>query len=203
MCFNDGGCRSRLRKLSAVSTHYSVLRTLLSHVYSAIRSHSVVVAIEKAVGAGNFRALMKIIKVRDFVALLTNDLDSSYEQQSATVAASASVIRNVEARLLIKHAQVISDLEKEIDDDPEHACCSCERLHQRKCVTRVKHSDNLGTEVWPALKAYILEQNPRAADRVLHLQLLQASDQEGTHAGTLWITDGSNSAGTGPIGLSQ
>ena len=89
-----------------------MLRTLLNHVYSAIRSHSVVAAIDKALGAGDFRALMEITKVRDFVALLTNDLNSSYEQQSATVAASTSVLRNVEARLLIKHAQVISDLEK-------------------------------------------------------------------------------------------
>ena len=169
VCFNDGGCRSLLCILSAASTHYGVLRTLLNHGYRAIRSHSVVAAIDKALGAGDFRALIEITKVRDFVALLMNDLDSSYEQQSATVAASASVLRNVEARLLIKHAQVISDLEKEIDDDPEHACCSCERLHQRKSVTRVKLSDNLGTEVWPALKAYISEQNPRAAHRVLYM----------------------------------
>ena len=54
----------------------------------------------------------------------------------------------------------ISDLEKEIDDDPVHACCSCK---QRKCVTRVSLSDNLGSKVWPALKAFIVEYNSDAS----------------------------------------
>ena len=124
---------------------------------------------------------------------------------SLPLAASASVIRYVEAHLFIKHAQVISGLEKEIDD-PEHVCCSCECLHQRKCVTRVKHSDNLGTEVWPALKAFILEQNPRAADRVLYIcnycKPLIKKDRMLARC-VLNGLDGSNSAETGPIGLSQ
>ena len=111
---------------------------------------------------------MEITKVRDFAALLTNNLDSSYEQ-SARVAGADSFLKNVESQLLITHAQVISDLEKEIDDDPEHACCSCERLHQRKSVTGVKLSDNLGSKVWSDLKAFILEHNPNANEQVLYL----------------------------------
>ena len=62
-----------------------------------------------------------------------------------------------------------SDLDKEIDDDPEHACCSCERLHKRKSVMRVKYSDNLGSTVWPAFKAFIVEQNPGANEQVLYM----------------------------------
>ena len=65
--------------------------------------------------------------------------------------------------------QVISDLEKEIDDDPEHAYCSCERLQQRKSVTRVKLSDHLGSKFWPDLKAFILEHNPDANEQVLYM----------------------------------
>ena len=38
-CFNEGGCCSQLRILRAASTHYSVMRTLLNHVYNAITSH--------------------------------------------------------------------------------------------------------------------------------------------------------------------
>ena len=67
------------------------------------------------------------------------------------------------------HAQVIADFEKEVDDDPEHACCSCERLHQRKSVTRVRLSDNLGSSIWPALKAFILKRNLDAGDQVLYM----------------------------------
>ena len=32
--------------------------------------------------------------------------------------------------LTIAHAALIAAFEKEIYDFPEHACCSCERLHQ-------------------------------------------------------------------------
>ena len=167
-CFNDGGCCRQLRILRAASTHYSVLRTLLNHVYSAITSHLGVLNIDKALSTGDLHFLKEITKVPDFAVLLTNDLDCSYEQHiDATVA--DSVLKSVESRLLIAHAQVINDLEKEIDDDPEHACCSCERLHQRKSVTKVKLSDSLGSKVWPALKAFIVEQNPDANEQVLYM----------------------------------
>ena len=75
----------------------------------------------------------------------------------------------IETQLLITHAQKISGFEKEIDDDPVHPCCSCERLQQRKCVTRVSLSDNLGSKVWPALKAFIVEHNPDANKQVLYM----------------------------------
>ena len=168
VCFNDGGCCSQLRILRAASTHYGVLRTLLNQVYSAITSHVGVLNIDKALRTCDLHSLMEITKVTDFAVLLTNDLDASYEQ-CADVAVADSVLKNVESQLLLTHAQVISDLDKEIDDDPEHACCSCERLHQRKSVTRVKLSDNLGCKVWPALKAFIVEQNPNANEQVLYM----------------------------------
>ena len=169
VCFNDGGCcGSRLRILRAASTHHGVLRTLLNHVHSAIASHLGVLNIDKALHTGDLHALMEVTKVRDFAGLLANDLDSRYEQ-CAPVAKARSLLRNVEAQLLLAHAHVIADFEKEVDDDPEHACCSCERLHQRKSVTRVRLSDNLGSSIWPALKAFILERNPDANDQVLYM----------------------------------
>ena len=60
--------------------------------------------------------------------------------------------------------KLITQLEKEINDYPEHVCCSCEQLHQRKSVTRVNISDNLGGEVWERLKSFILQQNPSVCD---------------------------------------
>ena len=168
VCSNDGGCRSQLRILRAASTHYGVLRTLLNHVYTARRSHLGVVSIGKALSAGDFHSLMEVTKVHDFADLLTADLDSSY-QQSADDVETVSVPQSLEPQLLIKHAQTISDLEKEIDDDPVHPCCSCERLQQRKCVTRVSLSDNLGSKVWPALKAFILEHDSDVNKQVLYM----------------------------------
>ena len=150
ICSNDGGCRSQLYILRAASTHYGVLRTLLDHVYTDRRSHLCVVSIEKALGAGDFHSLMETTKVHDVADLLTADLDSTY-QQSASNAVTVSVPQSLETQLLITHAQTVSEFEKEIDDDPVHPCCSCECLQQRKCVTRVSLSDNLGLASFESL----------------------------------------------------
>ena len=66
----------------------------------------------------------------------------------------------VENKLLIEHAQLITQFESEVDDYPEHVCCSCECLCQRKSVTKVKLSDKLGNAVWPRQKEFILGQCP-------------------------------------------
>ncbi len=119
--------------------------------------------------AGDFHTLMEITRMDDFETLLSNDVESSYEQCTDVVSAD-SVLRqpNLESQLEIINAQPITQLEK-IDDFPENACCSCERLHQRKAVTRVKLSDDFSGDVCPTLKRFVLEQNPNAADQVLYM----------------------------------
>ena len=59
VCFNDGGCGSRLRMLRAASTHHGVLHTLLNHVHSAIASHLGVLNIDKALRTDDLHALMR------------------------------------------------------------------------------------------------------------------------------------------------
>ena len=56
----------------------------------------------------------------------------------------------IENKLLIEHAQLITQFENEIDEYPEHVymCCSCECLYQRKSVVKVKLADKLGNGVW-------------------------------------------------------
>ncbi len=126
--------------------------------------------IDKALLAGDFRVLMEITNVVTFESVLSNDVQSSYELCTASVSADSVLRRpHLESRLLIAHAQLISQLEKEINDFPDHACCSCDRLHQRKSVTRVKFSDDLGSEVWPRLKSFILERSPDAAEHLLYM----------------------------------
>ena len=39
VCSNDGGCRSKIRILRDVATHYPLLSKLLHLVYSAVNSH--------------------------------------------------------------------------------------------------------------------------------------------------------------------
>ena len=72
---------------------------------------------------------------------------------------------NLEAQLLMSYAELISQLEDEVQDFPEHACCNCER----KSLTRVNLSDELSHDVRPQLKSYILEQTPDAGDHVLFM----------------------------------
>ena len=63
-------------------------------------------------------------------------------------------------RAIGAHVGLITQFESEVDDYPEHVCCSCECLYQRKSVTKVKLSDKLGNAVWPRLKEFILGQCP-------------------------------------------
>ena len=51
---------------------------------------------------------------------------------------------NLQSHLLIPHTKTIKDF-------PQHICCSCERFHQRKCVTKIKLSDKLSSDVWHRL----------------------------------------------------
>ena len=68
----------------------------------------------------------------------------------------------------------LAPYEKElVQTDPVHVCCSCEQLHKRRNVSQVSFSDTeLGTDVWPRLKALILERDETASKQV-YVQLLQ------------------------------
>ena len=170
VCSNNSGCQSKLRVLRAASTHYPVLRKFLHQLSNARTSYRCIHDIDQALCAGQYCRLMEITESNGFESLISNDVESSYEQ-CTDVAGGKSFLRqpNLEAQLLITHAELISQLENEVQDFPEHACCSCERLHQRKSLTRVNLSDELSHDVWPQVKSYILEQNPDAGDHVLFM----------------------------------
>ena len=166
----SGGCQSQLRVLRAAATHFPVLRQFLHDVHSAIRSHMCVFEIDKALCSGSYQRLMQTTNVDKLDALLSNDVSSSYEQSTDTKCADSALRHpNLETHLLITHAGLIDELEKEINDFPEYICCSCERLHQRKSVTVVKLNDNLSNAVWPRLKSFILQQIPDAEEQILYM----------------------------------
>ena len=168
VCYNDGGCYSEIRILRSAATHFPVLATLLRLVYSAVNSHQCMQSMDKALSTGDFHTLMEITKLNDFEALLSNEVETTYEQ--CTEAAKSQLLQpGVEIQLLTKHVQLITELEKEINDYLEHVCCSCECLHQRKSITQVKLSDNLSRDVWPRLKQYILDHNPTADQQTLYM----------------------------------
>ena len=147
-----------------------MLRKFLQQFSSARTSHKYIVDIDKVLCTGEYHRLMEITQSNGFGSLISNDVEASYEQ-CTDVAGGDLVLRqlNLEAQLLISHAELISQLEDEVQDFPEHASCSCERLHQRKSLTRVNLSDELSHDVWPQLKSYTLEQPPDAGDHVLFM----------------------------------
>ena len=88
VCYNDGGCHSKLRILRSAATHFPVLATLLRLVYSGVNSHQYVKNIDKALSAGDFHTLMELTKLNNFEVLLSNEVETTYEQ--CTEAASHS-----------------------------------------------------------------------------------------------------------------
>ena len=124
VCYNGGGCLSKLRILRTGAVHYPVLRTLLRLTYSALSSHTCVKNIDKALCDGDFQTLMEIAKISDYNALLSNEVEKTYTQ--CTEAGNDVFLQpGIEDRLLDKHAQIITEYEKEVDDYPNRICCSC------------------------------------------------------------------------------
>ena len=73
----------------------------------------------------------------------------------------------LESELIIDNAEMISQLEKQLADDPEFACCSCERLHQRKKVTAFHFSESkkFTSDMWEMLKTYMFMLNEHATEQ--------------------------------------
>ena len=76
----------------------------------------------------------------------------------------------------VLHAEMIAELQKKLADDPEFACCSCERLHQRKIVTAFE------SNIWQALRAYMYMSDSEATNKTLCVSVLPAHSEPGQAA---------------------
>ena len=126
---------------------------------------SVSLSFDRALTVGDYRALLSIVGAANFQDLLTTD--STY--QKCNLSNQPSRKSNLESELMIRYADVINAFQKQIDDYPDHACCSCERLHQRKAVSVVTLSDELDSRIWPILRNFITDNDPLANDKVLYM----------------------------------
>ena len=78
---------------------------------------------------------------------------------------------DLELHLQAENNKAIAEYRKAVEDYPKklwqtiqkNVCCSCQELHQRKKVTVVKFDSHLGKAVWPLLKQFMLQKNPKAA----------------------------------------
>ena len=87
--------------------------------------------------------LVKLCYDNDYQKILSSatvmDTSSNVSSiQDAPIGLQQLKLPDLEA---LGYAEMIANLEKKLSHDAEFACCSCERLHQRKQVTGFKFSD--------------------------------------------------------------
>ena len=149
LCHTGKGCTSTIRILRAASVHYEKLRKLRKAVDAVRLNNGIISAIDRALYNGNYKPLLDTLGIgfepESLVSLFSTDDDSN----------SAYSCPISEVQVMVENALVIDNLRKEIEDDPDKACCCCNLLHQSKNVIRVHLSDDLDSLVWDELKAFL------------------------------------------------
>ena len=137
------GCESKLRILRAASPHYPKLRRFLAALYESIRNHKPILSLDQALLSGEM--LVKLCYDDDYQKILSSAtvMDTSINVssiQDAPIGLQQLKLPDLQPDLYLGYAEMIANLEKKLSDDAAFACCSCERLHQRKQVTAFKFS---------------------------------------------------------------
>ena len=163
-------CESLLRIVRAASTHYPLLRRFHRLMYVARQQHWAVHKIDASLCAADFNQLMELAAIKDFDDLFSEEVNACSEYDDVVPDCSVPGLPGIETQLQIKHAKLITELEKKVNDDPEHPCCSCERLFLKKRVTHFKLDDKkFKSRVWAQLKQHILHRNPSAKNDVMYI----------------------------------
>ena len=143
------------------SCHYPVLRGFLNNVYLARSSHLKILKLDESFSKGDFKFIMEACRM-PIDSIFSNVVEGTQEG-----AAQECELRkpDLELRLQAENNKAIAEYRKAVEDYPKNVCCSCQELHQRKNVTVVKFDNHLGTAVWPLLKQFMLQKNPKAAGK--------------------------------------
>ena len=157
MCHLDAKCKSKVRMLRAASTHHEKLRELQSAFSYVRKSHVMIDGIDRALCSGDYTALLVLLGMNFEGLFYTADNDTDEHEQVSDL------------RIMLDNSMVIESLCKEVEDDPDKVCCCCEQLHQRKSVTKVSLSHDLGQVIWPRLKAFIEQQRSESVDTQLFM----------------------------------
>ena len=88
---------------------------------------------------------MSITGCEDFATILSNCIEASSSLNTGSDQPLKSALRApyLETELLIQYANVVLRYQREVDDYAIIPCMSCEQLHTRKSVTRVRLLDEL------------------------------------------------------------
>ena len=115
-----GRCGSQLRIIRAAAVHYPLLRRYLNLLYLARRHHCRVFDIDMALCSADFQKLMRLTDIHTYNQIYKNGKSKSGNTSENCVPG----LPNLEAQLKVRHADLITSLEKKVNDYPEHACCS-------------------------------------------------------------------------------
>ena len=144
-------CTSRLRILRAAAVHYPVLRTLLTNIYRARRSHNGIRDIESGLSEGSISSLKNILKVQDLSELLDEEESSSTGTESLSTS---------ESRLEVQFSEIIEAFYAKLKEDPEFTCCGCEKLLFKKVLTSFNFTtEKFKSSTWVQLKNYLRERS--------------------------------------------
>ena len=100
----------------------------------------------------------KLVKVQSLFSLYSSSAIGDNDT-SQPIRLQEPKLPDLESDLHVEHAELIEAIEKDFADDAELPCCSCERLFQRKKVTKLT---KFHSNVWKSLKCFISQVNPSA-----------------------------------------
>ena len=134
-----------------------MLRRFLYHLYAAIRSHRAIDSIATALTNGDLKELSQLCGFTNYQNMCRH-VDISSDMSVVQTQERSLLLQEpgLESELIKYNAEMISQLEKQLADDLEFACCSCERLHQRKKLTAFhSESKKFTSDMWEMLKTYM------------------------------------------------
>ena len=99
------------------SAHYPTLHSFLHAVYVARNSYLKILKLEQTLLNGDISALI------DASTVSFDDLFSIVEEHMQDISNLEKT--DLEMRLRVHNAEVITDYQKAVDDYPKNVCCSC------------------------------------------------------------------------------
>ena len=137
---------------------YPVLQKMLYNVYMARKCHFTVAAIGNALSTSYYEDMFKFAKVQDYHQLIGERLYQDLgkcDHSSEPILASEGLV-DIEKVLQVKRAKVFDAYREKLKDDPEYACCSCERLLTKSSVKQLTaDTQKFSPDQWTTLKAYL------------------------------------------------
>ena len=128
-------CESKLRVLTSAAAHYPKLAAFQKDVYSARREHFIIQNVNKAIDSKDYKSLLEICGT-SFQHLFKKQALAPGQSESQNDVQPVSPLRipYLEAQLLIEHAKIIKQFDKQVHDYAIHPCACCERLYKKSCV---------------------------------------------------------------------